>query len=371
MTYPRTSPAAVLPAFGGPTEIRELPVPPLEDDALLVEVEAATLCGTDVHIADGDLAGPGFAQVPLVPGHEIVGRVVARGRDRRTDSLGRPLREGDRIAWAYAWCDRCYWCTVAKQPTLCANRMMYGWGSSDTAPYLTGGFSRYCYVRPRCRTVLVPESLPAPLAASATCALRTAIHAFEALGPLHSSDTVVIQGVGPVGLYAQACAVAAGAGQVLAFGAPAGRLDVASRWGATRAVDLSATSAEERLETVRAHTDGRGADVVVECAGVADAFTEAVDLVRRGGRIVVVGAADPRPSLVPATTFNLRQVSVVGTVSADISHYHRAFAFLERHRDRFDFPAVLGDPFPLDRVDAALDSVRTGGMKPVVLPSAA
>ena len=84
----------MLPAFGGPTEIRELPVPPLEDDALLVEVEAATLCGTDVHIADGDLAGPGFAQVPLVPGHEIVGRVVA------PDGTGGPTRSAVRCGRA-------------------------------------------------------------------------------------------------------------------------------------------------------------------------------------------------------------------------------------------------------------------------------
>lgn len=370
MSLPTTSRAAVLTAFGQPLEVRELPVPPIEADGALVRIEATTLCGTDVHIADGDLAGPGFAQVPLVPGHELVGRVVALGRDRRTDSLGRPLRDGDLIAWSYGWCDRCYWCTIAKQPTLCADRQLYGWGPADVPPYLTGGFSEYAYVRPRSRILLVPESLPAPLAASATCALRTAVHAMEALGPLRSSDTVVVQGVGPVGLYALATVLAAGAGRVIAIGGPAGRLAVASRWGAAHTVDVAGTGVDERRDLVRELTGGRGADVVVECAGVASAFTEAIGLVRNGGRIAVVGAADPRPSQVPATAFNLRQVSVVGTVSADISHYHRAFEFLVADAGRFDFGAVLGETFTLDTVDGAYAAVRNGGMKPVITPTA-
>lgn len=370
MTYPTSSAAAVLTAYRQPLELRELPVPPLEHDAVLVRVEAATMCGTDVHIADGDLSGPGLARLPLVPGHEVVGRVVALGRDRRTDSLGRPLAEGDRIAWSYAWCDRCYWCTIAKQPTLCANRQLYGWGPSDVPPFLTGGFADYCYVRPGCRTVLVPESLPSALAASATCALRTAVHCFEAIGPLRSSDTVVVQGAGPVGLYALACALAGGAGRVVTLGAPAVRLVIARRWGASQVLDVTTTTPEERRAAVLALTEGRGADVVVECAGVASAFTEALDLVRPGGRIGVVGASDPQPSTVHATAFNLRQVSVVGTVSADISHYHRALEFLVQQGDRFDFAAVLGDTFTLGGVEDAFAALRAGSMKPVIEPPA-
>jgi D-arabinose 1-dehydrogenase-like Zn-dependent alcohol dehydrogenase len=368
MGYPTSARAAVLAQYREPIEVRELPVPTLEDDALLVRVEAATMCGTDVHIADGDLAATGYAKLPLVLGHEIVGRIVALGPQRRTDSLGRPLAEGDLITWAYPWCDRCYWCTIAKQPTLCPHADLYGWGPSDAHPYLTGGFAEYCYVKPRCRTVLVPPGLAAPLAASATCAFRTVVHAFEALGALRSTDTVVVQGAGPVGLYALAYAQVMGAARVVVIGAPARRLQVAARWGATEVIDVQTTTVEERRERVVEMTDGRGADVVVECAGVGDAFTEGMDLVRRGGRYLVIGAADPKPSAVHAMHFNLRQISVVGTVSADISHYHRAMEFLTRHGDRFDFPAVLGRTFDLAAVDDALGSVRAGGMKPIITP---
>lgn len=368
MGCPTTARAAVLADYRTPIEVRELPVPALDEDALLVRVEAATMCGTDVHIADGGFATTGNSRLPLVLGHEIVGRVVALGAQRRTDSLGRPLGEGDLIAWAYPWCDRCYWCTIAKQPTLCPNADMYGWGPSDVHPYLTGGFAEYCYVKPRCRTVLVPPGLPLPLAASATCALRTVVHAFETLGALRSTDTVVVQGAGPVGLYALAYAQIMGAARVLVIGAPAGRLEVARRWGAVDVVDVQATTVEERRERILGITDGRGADVVVECAGVAAAFTEGMDLVRRGGRYLVVGAADPEPSAVHALHFNLRQITVTGSISADISHYHRALEFLTLHGGRFDFSAVLGETFDLATVDDALDAVRRGGMKPIVVP---
>ena len=79
---------------------------------------------------------------------------------------------------------------------------MYGWGPVDKPPYLTGGYSEYCYVMPICKTVRVPDELDSRVAASATCAFRTVVHAFEELGALKPTDTVVIQGTGPVGLYA-------------------------------------------------------------------------------------------------------------------------------------------------------------------------
>jgi threonine dehydrogenase-like Zn-dependent dehydrogenase len=195
------------------------------------------------------------------------------------------------------------------------------------------------------------------------------VHAFEAIGVLRPSDTVVVQGAGPVGLYAVACALAAGVRRVVSIGAPEQRLAVARAWGADTVLDIASTTAAERRDVVLDLTEGRGADVVLECAGVAEAFTEALELVRRGGKVAVIGASDPRPSHVSATHFNLRQVSVVGTVAADISHYYRAMEFLVRHGERFEFSAVLGDRFGLHQIDDAFDAIRAGSMKPVVAPA--
>ncbi|MCW2722517.1 MAG: 5-exo-alcohol dehydrogenase [Pseudonocardia sp.] len=371
MSLPTHTQAAVLVDYNAPPEVRTLPVPDLEPGAALVKVEASTMCGTDVHIWRGEYEAAGLSKLPLVPGHEIVGRVVALGSERRVDALNRPLAEGDLVAWSYAWCGHCYWCTVAKQPTQCESARMYGWGPADRSPYITGGFSEYAYVMPACSMVKVPEGLDPAVAASATCAFRTIIHGYEKIGRIETTDTVVIQGSGPVGLYALAYAVQSGASRTVMIGAPTARLDIAKRWGADVQLDVTSTSVEERRERVRDLTDGRGADLVVECSGRNAAFVEGMDLVRRGGRYLVLGASEPKPVEMRATYLNLRQLTVAGTMSGDISHYYRALRFLDDHQDRFSFGDLLGNRFSLDQVgDALLGMEQMREIKPVILPNA-
>ncbi|MFC7661385.1 zinc-binding dehydrogenase [Pseudonocardia benzenivorans] len=248
---------------------------------------------------------------------------------------------------------------------------MYGWGPADQAPYITGGFSEYAYVMPPCSMIKVPDGLDPAVAASATCAFRTIIHGYEKIGRIETTDTVVIQGSGPIGLYALAYAVQSGAHRTIMIGAPTARLDIAKRWGAEVALDVTGSSVEERHARVHELTDGRGADLVVECSGANAAFVEGMDLVRRGGRYLVIGASEPRPVEMRATYFNLRQLTVAGTMSGDISHYYRALQFLHDHGDRFSFGDLLGSRFTLDKVgDALLGMEQMREIKPVILPSA-
>jgi D-arabinose 1-dehydrogenase-like Zn-dependent alcohol dehydrogenase len=359
----------VLPDYGCDIEIWDIEIPELEDDAILVEVEVATMCGGDVHIAAGEFAEIGTSRVPLILGHEIVGRIVALGKKRKTDSLNRPLVEGDLIVWAYPWCERCYWCTIAKQPSLCENARPYGWGSAAEFPYLTGGYAEYCYVSPGCKTIKVPPSLDTAVAASATCAFRTVVHGYEALGSLLPTDSVVIQGSGPVGLYALAYAITSGVSKTICIGAPADRLAVAERWGADHCISIENMDAATRREMVLELTDGRGADVAVECAGVPTAFEEGLDLIRKGGRYLVVGQAAQQRANINPTYFNLRQLTVLGTHSADVSHFYRALEFIDRYGDRFAFRDVLGKTYGLNEVNAALDALRTSReLKPIINP---
>src|SRR5712692_8560428 len=100
--------AAVVTAFGEPLELRRVPIPELEEGSMLMRVEAATLCGTDVHFWHG---GRAFLadKIPYIPGHETCG-TIAEMRGRRTDLLGEPLSVGDRIIAAYTYCGRCFYC---------------------------------------------------------------------------------------------------------------------------------------------------------------------------------------------------------------------------------------------------------------------
>jgi len=368
MALPQQSLAAVLSAYQEPVAVHEITIPALEPGAALVEVVASTICGTDVHIRRGDF--PMFAHLPLVMGHEIVGRVVALGPERRVDAVGMPLREGDLVAWAYAWCGECFWCTVARQPTLCEHPRMYGWGSAAEFPYLTGGFSQYVYVMPRCDMVHVPEGVDPAVAAAATCSFRTVVHGFERLGAIEPWETIVIQGSGPVGLWSLAWSVVAGARQVIVLGAPESRLAVARRWGAGMTLNILETTVEERRAAIMAATEGRGPDIVVEASGASNALPEGLALVRRGGRYLVIGQGDPRPASIDGRWINTKQLSIVGLLSGEVRHYWKAMQFLAQYGDRFPFADLLGQRYRLAEVNHALDRMQAmAELKPVVVPN--
>ncbi|KAA3636633.1 MAG: alcohol dehydrogenase [Armatimonadetes bacterium] len=368
-TYPKVSLAAVLKEYDQPLVLEELVVPPLEPGAVLMKVECATVCGTDVHIQRGRLPG---AQIPLIAGHESVGTVIAMsGRDR--DANDQPISAGDRIVFSYPWCGSCYWCTIAGQPTLCEATRMYGWGPMTESPHLTGTFSELVYVRPECNILRVPEELDPAVVASTTCALRTIMHGFERLtqtGPVLPTDTVAIMGSGAVGLYATAVARRSGAAKVILLGAPQDRLEIGSSWGADQVVDITATSAEERRDIVMCLTNGRGADIVLDCAGPVAAFEEAMELTRRGGRVVEIGIGTTDPGTISPYYLNIKMISVTGSVSGAIRHYHRALGFVRSNTGTFDFGLLNTRGFALSDINLALAGVESQEyLKPYIEPS--
>ena len=362
----RAGRAVLLEDYRAGPRLAEVEVAPPGPGEILAEVEAATVCGTDVHIARGAFAR--LARLPLVMGHEGCGRIVELGPGARADAAGAPMAPGDLIVWAHNWCGACFYCAVARQPTLCANTMGYGWG-----PYggrLNGTFSRYLHVAAESRVLRVPGGVSPALASSSTCALRTVMHALDRLPPIRFGHTAVVLGAGPVGLYAAAAATASGAHQTVLIGAPANRLAAAEPWGLTARIDIDLTSPAERIEAVRQLTSGRGADLVLECAGPPGAFSEGVEMVRKGGTLMVIGQAHGELVPVDTTGLKVRQITVASTLSADISHFRDALCFLERHGGRFGFEtAMTSQAYPLERVGEALDAMAAGReIKPVIDP---
>jgi L-iditol 2-dehydrogenase len=358
--------AAVVRRYGAPLALETVPMPELVPGGVLVRVDAATLCGTDVHYWQGELLPPDG--VPYIPSHETCGTVVDL-HGPRTDLLGYPLRPGDRIIAAYPVCGSCYYCAVARQPVLCPHVLAYGRLRCDRPPYLLGGCAEYHYFPPSCDIVRVPDTVPAPLAASAACALRTVMHAFERLGAIGSHETVLVQGAGAVGLYAAAVARTRGAARVLVIGGPAARLALARLLGADAVLDLDAApDLAARLAWVREHTAGRGADVVLQCATSA-AIPEGLELMRPGGRFVSVGVTGGTITL-PGGLFTEKNVTILGIVMAEGRHFYQAIEFLATHRD-LPFARMLSGTYRLDQVTDALQAMRDlREVKPVVLPNA-
>jgi threonine dehydrogenase-like Zn-dependent dehydrogenase len=353
---PRTSRAAVVEEFGAPVRITDVPVPQeLEPGALLVRTEACSVCGTDLHLWQGELSLN--VDLPVILGHEMVGRVVATGPGADRDSMNEPLRVGDRVVWTHTACGRCKFC-VQGQPTLCVNRRGYMFETCSKPPYLLGGFSEYVYVLPQAGRVRVPDSVSSDLASIASCALRSVMKAFREVGKLSASDNVLIQGSGPLGLLATAVATAAGARSVTVIGAPAARLELCAELGATNVLDVTATTQPERAALVEQWTEGFGPDVSFEFSGNPRAFVEGLELTARGGRYMVVGqlgkgTVEMQPAMITA-----KNLSVLGSFSGGVLDYWDALRFFDRFCGDFPFEKLITGTYELETIGDALSAMK-------------
>jgi S-(hydroxymethyl)glutathione dehydrogenase/alcohol dehydrogenase len=258
-----TARAAVLRAVNQPMAIETIEVGPIAPGDVLVRIRAASLCHTDLEVIEGSL---GLA-LPAVLGHEAAGEVAALG-DGVTD-----LGIGDRVVLSWnPHCGHCFYCERA-QPILC--RQYLGNGPRgvhfDGRPRLRcdgahvhqlmylGAFAEYCVV-PRQSAIRIAD--------------------------LRWGACVMVIGCGAVGLSAVQGARLAGAAAIVAVDPNPARLQVAAAVGATALVD---PRAEDPVAVARALTDGRGADVVLECAGHPQAFRLSTEAVRPGGNVVWLG----------------------------------------------------------------------------------
>jgi L-iditol 2-dehydrogenase len=367
-SIPGKSRAAVITAYNKPYEIREFPVPEVEPKGILVRVEMAGICGTDVHQWQGHMGLK--PALPVIPGHEAVGRIVKLGEGRTVDCAGEPVNIGDRIMWPHVSCGKCYSCAINNQPNLCENRYSYGFSSSGSYPYLTGGFAEYEYVIPEADIIKIPSELSNEEVIGVCCAFRTAVAAFERLGALGVQSSVVIQGCGPVGLYATLLAAEGGASKTIVVGAPELRLNLAKKWGADYTIDIEKVpDPEKRRAEILALTGGRGPDVVVEASGVTAAFREGMDIVRRGGKYLIIGQSSLAEQTIIPGLIMLKHLEIIGSGSATIRHYHQAIQFILNKRHRYSFADIVTNHYPLERINEAVQAMMAGKeIKPVIIP---
>jgi threonine dehydrogenase-like Zn-dependent dehydrogenase len=363
--------AAVVREFGAPLEIREYPVPEPEPNALVLEMCAATLCGSDIHHYGGAYKDILPIELPLILGHEGVGKVVAIGSGAEFDSVGNSVEIGDRVIWTHEPCGRCYQCTVLQQYTLCANRRMGMMMCSDREPHFTGTFGQYGYVWPRAGRIIIPDKVKSTWASAGSCALRTAINAVELASGVDYLDSVVIQGAGPVGLFTTAVVSTHSPKRIIVIGAPDERLQVAREWGATHTISIEEQpDPEERVSLVREMTDGRGATVAFEDSGAPGALTEGVEMMAPNGRYILVGALSGPPQALPITRVTSRGLTLRGLFGGHTDSYYKAVVFLRDQRHRFDWDRIFNKTYGLDEVDRAIHAMQAEGeMKPVILPT--
>jgi len=316
--------AAVIPRPHSPVELRQVPTPELEPDSAILRVELSEVCGTDVYLHQGLLAGVPY---PLIPGHVSVGR-LEKIRGTISDVHGHRFREGDRVTFldVHRTCNACWYCLVAKATTRCPNRKVYGitYGLADGP---AGGWAEQIYLKPGTRCIRL-DAEPETFIAGG-CALPTALHAAER-GNIALGDVVLVLGSGPVGLNIIIVALLSGAQRVFCIGAPQLRLDAAAEAGACEALNFVEQTERSRLDWVLERTDGRGADVTIEATGDPAAVVEAMRFTRDAGRVVIVGQYTDHGSVPAEKAFNphldlnRKHLDVRGCWGSDFSHFYRA-----------------------------------------------
>lgn len=357
MTSGRHAVAAVMPAPGAPVEVRELPLPELEQDSALLRVEFSEVCGTDVYLQQGRLAGVPY---PIIPGHVSVG-VIESIRGTIRDVEGKPFAEGVRVTFldVHRTCHQCWHCLVAKASTGCPHRKVYGitYGVEDG---LTGGWSEYIYLKPGVRVLRMGE-VSSELYMAGGCSLPTALHAVDR-AEIQLAETVLVLGSGPVGLSGIGFSVLSGAGRVLCIGAPDSRLDAARAMGADSALNFMNHEDGARMDWVLSQTGGRGADVTIECTGAPEAVTQAMRYTRDAGRVVVVGQYTDHGevSFNPHLDLNKKHLDVRGCWGSDYSHFHRGVQILGRDRAAALWSTMKLERFGLSQANEALQAVADG-----------
>lgn len=307
-------------------EYKDVPVPEYGDDEVLVKVGACAICGSDVHGYDG---GSGRRQPPVIMGHEASGEIAAVGKNVTA------FKKGDRVTFdSTVYCGKCYYCRKG-MVNLCTDRRVLGVACDDYRQQ--GAMAEYVTVKER-TLYKIPDNVSFEQAAAVE-PLSVAVHAVS-ISPIKLGDKVVVVGAGTIGLMLTQVIKAAGATTLIVADIDNNKLEMAKKFGATHVVN----SREQDVEAfVRGLTDGRGADLAYEAVGIPSTFSSAVNSVRLGGNVVMVGNVTKELSL-PLQKCVTQQIGLHGSCASS-GEYDICLDMIANHM--VDVDSIISKVAPL------------------------
>ena len=338
--------AAIFHGTGQPLEITEVPDPSPGQGEVLIEVAGCGLCHTDLHYLDHGVKT--FKAPPIILGHEAAGTIAGVGEDVADFTIG------DRVLIpAVLSCGRCTYCRQGRE-SLCDRMIMLG-------NHIDGAYAELIAL-PASDLVAVPDELSLEQVCVVADAVSTPYHAVKDRGRVRPGDTVAVVGCGGVGLNVVQCAILAG-GQVIAVDLSDERLELARALGAAEAIN------PDRVDRVDKHVKkltGGGVDVAFEAIGTPDTIRLGFDLLRRGGRLCVIGFSHDDVPL-SAAKIMFHELEVVGSLGCGGSLYPEIIDLVREGRLNLD-PIVSGT-LPLSEINDGFDHMRKGeGVRWVVTP---
>jgi D-arabinose 1-dehydrogenase-like Zn-dependent alcohol dehydrogenase len=313
------------------------PVPKPGAKEVVVEVKAAGICGSDVHVRNGVMV---TSKTPITLGHEIAGIVAERGTDVTQ------VDEGDSVVADYVIsCGRCRYCGLGKD-NLCLNGMAIGFD-------LDGGFSDHVVV-PAENVVRLPHGLPFEQGAIIGCAVATSFHATK-IAEVSLGDDVAVFGLGGVGMHAVQWARLRGAKNIIGVDVARKKLELAKEFGATHVLD---PISEDAARTISEITGEKGVEAAMDFAGQPASLNGAINSVARGGRIVVIGRG-PREIPISPWTFLRRELQM--RTSSDHLRNEIPAIVEQVGRGTVDLSKSISLKLPLDKINDGLDALENHG----------
>ena len=346
----KTGRAVVYDAPNTPFVIREYPVRDVKPDEALVRITMSTICRSDIHSYKGHRPNP----CPGILGHEIIGVIQQLGADITRDMRGDPLAVGDRVTWTeYFHHGQSAYRDIHDMPQKSPGVRKYGHDLVEDDPHFLGGFAEYCYILPGTGILKLPDAITDEEATPLNCGVATMISVTEA-ADIRMGDTVVVHGLGLLGLYGCAIAKARGARKVIGLDTVSDRLAIAKKFGADVTFDVGAISDGDLVANVRAECPPDGADVGIEVCGYAGVVPLGLSMLRVGGRFVIGGLVNPGSNFEIDGNDVLRKwITLKGVHNYHPRHLIQALDFVMSNRKRFPFGDIVDSKFSLEQLDEA------------------
>lgn len=350
----------------------------IEKGDFIAKLRMCGICGTDHHIWAGHLPNLSW---PILQGHESVAEIYEIDDETAStiEAHGKQLVEGDRVIWGGATpCGECWYCRWLPQNyrgRLCENQKSY---VLDGVTYFVGGFSDYIYAQNKV-PYKIPDDVPDKIAVL-TDTLASVWGIDRALGGIPAAreglfwgSNVVVQGSGPIGLMAALKLREYNAEKIIMVGGPEWRLKEAEKFGVDHTINIEEiTDAKDRISEVIKLTDGRGADLVFEGAGVPAAFPEGIEMVRRGGIFVEVGHyTDAGSTTVNPYRICYKDLTIISQYGLGYQQYDTALRQLTKwyRNDEYPLEKLVTHEFKIEDTENGIKLHRQlKTMKVIVVP---
>ena len=318
--------------------VSDVEAPKVGFNDVLIRVKVGSICGSDLSMYLMKAGFKGYAKVPLVMGHEIAGIIEKVGGNVKN------LNRGDRvISESLMYCGECFYCR-SSMTNICANFKVLG-------VHRDGGFAEYLAVNSK-HIHKVPDEISINEAALLE-PTAVSVHAVIDRAKIKPGDFVVVTGPGPIGLISAQIAKAMGANVIVTGPTSSiGRLEIA------RSLNLETVNVNEEnpVERVLEETEGVGADVVIECSGSIKAASEAYDMLRKNGQLVIV-AIFPEFGQVNYTQIVRREIMVVGSFCHKWMDYEVGISLVKSGKIRLK--PIITHQFQIDEARKAFETALT------------